>query len=97
MFSQVYKKEARPARGGERERGHQQMNKEFQKQDANDKKLVQIMEKFSYSKPTNVDAQRIVTILDNLITKTEILQYLDSEFLNSLLDKQKKGELDNIM
>lgn len=55
-------------------------------------KLLSIMSSFSVSKPTNVDAQRVVTILENLIDKVKILQYLDGEFINVLNEKNKKGE-----
>jgi len=55
-------------------------------------KLINIMSTFSVSKPTNVDAQRIVTILENLIEKVKILQYLDAELMNGLNDKNKREE-----
>jgi len=60
-------------------------------------KIREIMATFSDSKPTNVDAQRIVCVLDALIEKVQILQYLDSDLFNSMNDKAKMAEKDELL
>ena len=60
-------------------------------------KIREIMSTFSASKPTNVDAQRIVCVIDALIEKVQILQYLDSDLFTSLNDKAKMAEKEELM
>ena len=57
-------------------------------------RILGIMKAFAISKPTNVDAQRIVTVLETLIAKIKVLQYLDNELMNVLNDKNKRGDLE---
>lgn len=60
-------------------------------------KIREIMSTFSASKPTNVDAQRIVCVLDALIEKVLIVQYLDSDLFNSLNDKARTQEKEELL
>ena len=60
-------------------------------------KIREIMSTFSASKPTNVDAQRIVCVLDALIEKVLILEYLDSDLFNSLNDKTRSQEKEDLL
>lgn len=60
-------------------------------------KLEQLMANFSMSKPTNVDAQRIITIIENLQAKLSILQYLDTEVMVMMMDNGKKQEKADIL
>src|SRR5690242_12469742 len=57
-------------------------------------RILTIMKAFTVSKPTNVDAQRIVTVLENLISKVKVLQYIDNELMNSLNDKNKREDIE---
>jgi len=60
-------------------------------------KIREIMSTFSASKPTNVDAQRIVCVIDALVEKVQILQYLDSDLFNSLNDKARTQEKEELL
>lgn len=61
------------------------------------KQIKDIMSIFSASKPTNVDAQRIVCVLDSLIEKVQILPYLDADLVNSINDKAKAQEKEELL
>ena len=61
------------------------------------KQIRDIMSTFSASKPTNVDAQRIVCVLDSLIEKVQILPLLDSDLVNSINDKTKAQEKEELL
>jgi len=63
----------------------------------NNNKIREIMSTFSASKPTNVDAQRIVCVLDALIEKVQVLQFVDSDLFNSLNDKAKLHEKEELL
>ena len=73
-----------------------QVTQKTQQATQNDK-LEQLMANFSMSKPTNVDAQRIITIIENLQAKLSILQYLDTEVMLILNDNGKKQEKSEIL
>ena len=66
-------------------------------QTRNTNKIKEIMSTFSASKPTNVDAQRIVCVIDALVEKVQILQYLDSDLFNSLNDKGRNQEKEELL
>jgi len=66
-------------------------------QTKNTNKIRDIMSTFSASKPTNVDAQRIVCVIDALVEKVQILQYLDSDLFNSLNDKARTQEKEELL
>ena len=59
-----------------------------EKQSTQNARLEKMMSNFTTSKPTNLAAQRILFVLENLIEKTEILSYLDSPFIDSFLDSK---------
>jgi hypothetical protein len=63
----------------------------------NSNKIKDIMTTFSASKPTNVDAQRIVCVLDSLIEKVMILQYVDSDLFNNISDKGRSQEKEELL
>jgi len=83
-------------RGGEHERDSKPTTQKAI-QTKNSNKIKEIMTTFSASKPTNVDAQRIVCVLDSLIEKVLILQYIDSDLFNSLNDKAKTQEKEELL
>jgi len=66
-------------------------------QTKNTNKIREIMSTFSASKPTNVDAQRIVCVIDALVEKVQTLQYLDSDLFNSLNDKARTQEKEELL
>jgi hypothetical protein len=47
----------------------------------------------NFAKPTNVEAQRIIKIIDELLINMEVQCYLDSEFLASFLNQDLTKEL----
>lgn len=58
-----------------------------QKQSSQNAQLLEITSSFTTSKPTNVDAQRILTVLEDMIRKVEILSYLDTGMMESVAHK----------
>ncbi len=60
-------------------------------------KIREILSTFSASKPTNVDAQRIICVIDALIEKIQILEFLDSDLFTSLTDKVKAHEKEELL
>ena len=83
-------------RAGDHERDSKPTTQK-QAQARNNNKIREIMSTFSASKPTNVDAQRIVCVLDALIEKIAILEYLDSDLFNSLNEKTRSQEKEDLL
>mmetsp|Transcript_49689 Transcript_49689/g.57237 ORF Transcript_49689/g.57237 Transcript_49689/m.57237 type:complete len:428 (+) Transcript_49689:16-1299(+) len=63
-----------------------------EKQSAQNARLLKMMSNFTTSKPTNLAAQRILFVLENLIEKTEVLSYLDSPFIDAFFEPNQTDQ-----
>ncbi|EGR29595.1 laminin a family protein, putative [Ichthyophthirius multifiliis] len=57
------------------------------------KEMLKNIESTNIGKPTIVEAQRILKIIDNLYMNLQVFSYLDAEFVNKFLDITKNNKL----
>ena len=70
-----------------------QQQKEAEVQSDQHNQILNNLIEQNFAKPTNVEAQRIIKIIDELLSNMEILQYLDSEFISGFHNLEIMQEL----
>ena len=71
----------------------QKMQKEAEEQSEQHNQILQNLIEQNFAKPTNVEAQRIIKIIDELLNNMEVLCYLDNDFISNFIDPEQLSSL----
>lgn len=70
-----------------------QQQKEAEEQSEQHNAILQNLIEQNFAKPTNVEAQRIIKIIDELLINMEILCYLDADFISNFMQQDMLTDL----
>jgi predicted component of type VI protein secretion system len=70
-----------------------QQQKEAEDQSEQHNLILQNLIEQNFAKPTNVEAQRIIKIIDELLINMEILCYLDADFISNFVQQDGLNEV----